>query len=33
LIKNGGDQSEALAELSDAVALARSAVDAILRRS
>jgi HPt (histidine-containing phosphotransfer) domain-containing protein len=33
LIKNGGDKSEALAELSDAVALARSAVDAILRRS
>jgi HPt (histidine-containing phosphotransfer) domain-containing protein len=33
LIKNGGDQSEALAELGDAVALARSAIDAILRRS
>jgi HPt (histidine-containing phosphotransfer) domain-containing protein len=33
LIRNGGDPSEALAELSDAVALARSAVDAILRRS
>jgi HPt (histidine-containing phosphotransfer) domain-containing protein len=33
LIRSGGDPSEALAELSDAVALARSAVDAILRRS
>ena len=33
LIKNGGDPSEALAELDDAVAQARSAVDAILRRS
>lgn len=33
LIRNGSDQSEALAELSDAVAQARSAVDAILRRS
>jgi HPt (histidine-containing phosphotransfer) domain-containing protein len=33
LIKNGGDQSEALAELGDAVALARSAIDAILHRS
>jgi len=33
LIKNGGDPSEALTELNDAVAQARSAVDAILRRS
>ncbi len=33
LIRNGGDPSEALAELNDAVARARSAVDAILRRS
>ena len=33
LIRNGGDQSEALAELGDAVAQARLAVDAILRRS
>jgi HPt (histidine-containing phosphotransfer) domain-containing protein len=33
LIQNGGDPSEALAELSDAVAQARSAVDAMLRRS
>jgi HPt (histidine-containing phosphotransfer) domain-containing protein len=33
LIHNGGDQSEALAELHDAVALARSAVDEILRHS
>ncbi len=33
LIRNGGDPSEALAELDDAVAQARSAVDAILRRS
>ena len=33
LIKNGGDPSEALTELSDAVARARSAVDAMLRRS
>ena len=33
LIRNGGDPSEALAELGDAVAQARSAVDAILRRS
>jgi HPt (histidine-containing phosphotransfer) domain-containing protein len=32
-IKNGGDPSGALADLADAVALARSAVDAILRRS
>ena len=33
LIRNGGDQSDALAELSDAVVQARLAVDAILRRS
>ena len=33
LIRSGGDQSEALAELGDAVAQARSAVDEILRRS
>jgi HPt (histidine-containing phosphotransfer) domain-containing protein len=33
LIKNGGDRTEALAELDEAVAQARSAVDAILRRS
>ncbi|WP_079571801.1 Hpt domain-containing protein [Bradyrhizobium erythrophlei] len=33
LIKSGGDRSEALAELDDAVAQARLAVDAILRRS
>jgi HPt (histidine-containing phosphotransfer) domain-containing protein len=33
LIHNGGDQAEALAELDDAVALARSAVDEILRPS
>jgi HPt (histidine-containing phosphotransfer) domain-containing protein len=33
LVKNGGDQSQALAELDDAVAQARLAVDAILRRS
>jgi HPt (histidine-containing phosphotransfer) domain-containing protein len=33
LIRNGGDQSEALAELHDAVALARTAVDEILRHS
>ena len=32
-IKNGGDQSQALAELDDAVAQACSAVDAMLRRS
>ena len=32
-IQNGDDPSEALAELSDAVAQARSAIDAILRRS
>jgi len=33
LIRNGGDQSEALADLGDAVAQARSAVDALLRRA
>ena len=33
LIQNGGDRAEALAELDDAVAQARAAVDAILRRS
>ena len=33
LIKNGGDPSEALTELNVAVAQARSAVDAMLRRS
>jgi len=33
LIRNGGDQSQALAELGDAVAQARLAVDAMLRRS
>src|ERR1700726_3416375 len=33
LIQNAGNPSEALAELSDAVAQARSAVDAMLRRS
>jgi len=33
LVKNGGDRSQALAELDDAVAQARLAVDAILRRS
>ena len=33
LIHNGGDPAEALAELDDAVALARSAVDEILRHS
>jgi HPt (histidine-containing phosphotransfer) domain-containing protein len=33
LIQNGGGPSKALAELSDAVAQARSAVDAMLRRS
>jgi HPt (histidine-containing phosphotransfer) domain-containing protein len=32
-ILNGGDPAQALAELNDAVAQARSAVDAILRRS
>src|SRR3974390_920888 len=33
LIKNGGDPSEALAELSEAVAQARSAVEGVLRRA
>jgi HPt (histidine-containing phosphotransfer) domain-containing protein len=33
LIQSGGDPSEALAELGDAVAQARAAVDAMLRRS
>ena len=33
LLQNGGDPAEALAELDDAVAQARAAVDAILRRS
>jgi len=33
LIQNGGDPGEALTELHDAVAQARAAVDAILRRS
>ena len=33
LLQNGGDPAEALAELDDAVAQARSVVDAILRRS
>jgi len=33
LIENGGDRAKALAELSDAVAEARAAIDAILRRS
>jgi HPt (histidine-containing phosphotransfer) domain-containing protein len=33
LIRNGGDPSEALAELLDCVAQARAAVDAILRQS
>ena len=33
LLQNGGDPTEALAELDDAVAQARAAVDAILRRS
>ena len=32
-IKNGGDPLPALAELNEAIALAREAVDAILRRS
>jgi HPt (histidine-containing phosphotransfer) domain-containing protein len=32
-IRNGGDPAEGLAELKDAVAQARMAVDAILRRS
>jgi HPt (histidine-containing phosphotransfer) domain-containing protein len=33
LIQRGGDPAQALAELGDAVAQARSAIDAILRRS
>jgi HPt (histidine-containing phosphotransfer) domain-containing protein len=33
LIQSGGDPEEALAELSDAVAEARTAIDAILQRS
>jgi HPt (histidine-containing phosphotransfer) domain-containing protein len=33
LIQNGGDPAEALAELTDAVAQARAAIDAILQRS
>ena len=33
LLQNGGDPAEALAELNDAVAEARAAVEAILRRS
>ena len=33
LLQNGGDPAEAVADLSDAVAQARSAVDAMLRRS
>jgi HPt (histidine-containing phosphotransfer) domain-containing protein len=33
LIHNGGDPAEALAELNDAVAQARAAIDAILHRS
>ena len=33
LIQHGGDPAEALAELDDAVAQARSAIDAILNRS
>jgi HPt (histidine-containing phosphotransfer) domain-containing protein len=33
LIHNGGDPTEALTELNDAIAQARAAVDAILRRS
>ena len=33
LINSGGDQAEALVELDDAVALARTAIDAILHRS
>jgi HPt (histidine-containing phosphotransfer) domain-containing protein len=32
-MQNGDDPSEVLAELNDAVALARTAIDAILRRS
>jgi HPt (histidine-containing phosphotransfer) domain-containing protein len=33
LIQNGGDPAEALAELTDAVARARAAIDAMLQRS
>jgi HPt (histidine-containing phosphotransfer) domain-containing protein len=33
LIQSGGDPARALAELNDAVAQARTAIDAILRRS
>ena len=33
VLADGGDSSEALAELADAVALARTAIDAMLRRS
>jgi HPt (histidine-containing phosphotransfer) domain-containing protein len=33
LIRNGGDRAQALSELKDAVAQARTAIDAILRRS
>ena len=33
LIREGGDPAQALAELADAVAEARSAIDVILRRS
>ena len=33
LIRTGGDTAQALAELNDAVAQARAAIDAILRRS
>ena len=33
LIQNGGDPAEALADLTDAVAQARAAIDAILQRS
>ena len=32
-MRNGGDTSQALAELDEAIALARSAVDEMLRRS
>jgi len=33
LIRSGGDPAQALAELTDAVARARAAIDAILHRS
>jgi HPt (histidine-containing phosphotransfer) domain-containing protein len=33
LVQNGGDPTQALAELTDAVAQARAAIDAILQRS